>query len=87
VVQTTPLKLVENVLRPLGSRHVYLSYEEHDLVTANTQAVIHAAFLRCIHTDFIFYFLAYILTAWELRAPLPNLTHGNKASTSVASKR
>ena len=38
--------LVEAVLRPLGSRFVYLSYEEHDLVTANTQAVTHAAFLR-----------------------------------------
>jgi len=37
--------LVEAVLRPLGSRFVYLSYEEHDLVTANTQAVTHAAFL------------------------------------------
>ncbi|KAL1745050.1 hypothetical protein HDZ31DRAFT_37267 [Schizophyllum fasciatum] len=39
------LKLVENILRPLGSRYVYLSYEEHDSVTANTQAVTHAAFL------------------------------------------
>ena len=27
------------------SRFVYLSYEEHDTVTANTQAVTHAAFL------------------------------------------
>ena len=40
------LALVENILRPLKSRFVYLSYEEHDLVTANTQAVTHAAFLR-----------------------------------------
>jgi len=40
------LKLVENILRPFQSRFVYLSYEEHDLVTANTQAVTHAAFLR-----------------------------------------
>ncbi|KIK63016.1 hypothetical protein GYMLUDRAFT_197334 [Collybiopsis luxurians FD-317 M1] len=39
------LCLVENLLRSFGSRHVYLSYEEHDLVTANTQAVTHAAFL------------------------------------------
>jgi len=38
--------VVENILRPLGSRFVYLTYEEHDLVTANTQAVTHAAFLR-----------------------------------------
>jgi prephenate dehydrogenase len=39
-------QLVEAVLRPFESRFVYLSYEEHDLVTANTQAVTHAAFLR-----------------------------------------
>ena len=43
------LKLVENIVRPLRSRHVYLSYDDHDRVTANTQAVTHAAFLRyCI---------------------------------------
>jgi prephenate dehydrogenase (NADP+) len=40
------LHLVENILRPLGSRFVYLSYEDHDRVTANVQAVTHAAFLR-----------------------------------------
>ncbi|KAF8633209.1 hypothetical protein AX15_001476 [Amanita polypyramis BW_CC] len=39
------LTLVENILRCFGSRYVYLSYQEHDLVTANTQAVTHAAFL------------------------------------------
>ncbi|TFK37609.1 prephenate dehydrogenase [Crucibulum laeve] len=39
------LTLVESILRPLKSRFVYLSYEEHDNVTANTQAVTHAAFL------------------------------------------
>ncbi|KAJ7510185.1 prephenate dehydrogenase [Mycena galericulata] len=39
------LSLVENILRSFRSRYVYLSYEEHDLVTANTQAVTHAAFL------------------------------------------
>lgn len=39
------LRVVENVLRPLQSRYVYMSYEEHDIVTANTQAVTHAAFL------------------------------------------
>ncbi|KAJ3999656.1 prephenate dehydrogenase [Lentinula boryana] len=39
------LSLVENLLRSFKSRYVYLSYEEHDLVTANTQAVTHAAFL------------------------------------------
>ena len=40
------LALVESILRCLRSRYVYLSYEDHDLVTANTQAVTHAAFLR-----------------------------------------
>lgn len=39
------LTLVENILRPFRSRFVYLSFEEHDSVTANTQAVTHAAFL------------------------------------------
>lgn len=39
------LTLVENILRPLKSRFVYMSFEEHDSVTANTQAVTHAAFL------------------------------------------
>lgn len=40
------LHFVEDILRSFGSRYVYLSYDEHDLVTANTQAVTHAAFLR-----------------------------------------
>ncbi|TFK21001.1 prephenate dehydrogenase [Coprinopsis marcescibilis] len=39
------LTLVETILSPLKSRFVHLSYEEHDSVTANTQAVTHAAFL------------------------------------------
>ncbi|KAG6808734.1 hypothetical protein H0H92_003059 [Tricholoma furcatifolium] len=39
------LTLVENIFSCFRSRYVYLSYEEHDLVTANTQAVTHAAFL------------------------------------------
>lgn len=39
------LHLVEEILRPFDSRYIYLSYEDHDLVTANTQAVTHAAFL------------------------------------------
>ncbi|KAF8325427.1 prephenate dehydrogenase [Cantharellus anzutake] len=37
--------LVEDVLRPLGSKFVYMTYDEHDEITANTQAVTHAAFL------------------------------------------
>ncbi|KAM6496562.1 prephenate dehydrogenase [Amanita muscaria] len=42
---TEALTLVENILRCFRSRYVYLSYEDHDRVTANTQAVTHAAFL------------------------------------------
>lgn len=40
------MRLVEQILAPLKSRYVHLSYDEHDEVTANTQAVTHAAFLR-----------------------------------------
>ncbi|KAI0393115.1 prephenate dehydrogenase [Xylariaceae sp. FL0594] len=36
---------VETVLRCLGSKHVYLTAHEHDRITADTQAVTHAAFL------------------------------------------
>lgn len=39
------LHLVESIFRCFGSRFVYLTYEDHDLVTANVQAVTHAAFL------------------------------------------
>lgn len=42
--------MVEQVFKSFKSRYVYLSYEEHDLVTANTQAVTHAAFLRYVFT-------------------------------------
>jgi len=36
---------VKDVLSPLKSRYVELTYEEHDVVMANTQACTHAAFL------------------------------------------
>ncbi|TAQ85066.1 hypothetical protein B7494_g6632 [Chlorociboria aeruginascens] len=36
---------VEHVLSCLNSKHVYLSAGEHDRITADTQAVTHAAFL------------------------------------------
>ncbi|KAF7353935.1 Prephenate dehydrogenase [Mycena venus] len=42
------LTLVEDILRSLSSRFVYLSYDEHDLVTANAQGVIHATFLSLV---------------------------------------
>lgn len=42
------MRLVEQVLAPLKSRYVHLSYDEHDEVTANTQAVTHAAFLSSV---------------------------------------
>lgn len=37
--------LVESMLSCLGSEHVHLSAEKHDRITADTQAVTHAAFL------------------------------------------
>lgn len=36
---------VESLMSCLRSKHVYLTYEEHDKITADTQAVTHAAFL------------------------------------------
>ncbi|EJU03432.1 prephenate dehydrogenase [Dacryopinax primogenitus] len=39
------LHAMENLLASFKSRYVYLTYDEHDVVTANTQAVTHAAFL------------------------------------------
>ena len=42
---TAALTLVESILKPFRSRFVYMSFEEHDNITANTQAVTHAAFL------------------------------------------
>ncbi|KAF1921235.1 hypothetical protein BDU57DRAFT_509936 [Ampelomyces quisqualis] len=36
---------VEGVMSCLGSKHVYLTAEQHDRITADTQAVTHAAFL------------------------------------------
>ncbi|KIJ59091.1 hypothetical protein HYDPIDRAFT_118849 [Hydnomerulius pinastri MD-312] len=39
------VNVVESIFKCFKSRYVYLSYEDHDLVTANVQAVTHAAFL------------------------------------------
>lgn len=36
---------VEKIMSTLQSRHVYLTAEQHDRITADTQAVTHAAFL------------------------------------------
>ena len=38
--------LVEEILSCLGAKHVHLTANEHDRITADTQAVTHAAFLR-----------------------------------------
>ncbi|KAF1999625.1 prephenate dehydrogenase-like protein [Amniculicola lignicola CBS 123094] len=38
-------EFVETVLSCLESKHVYLTHEQHDRITADTQAVTHAAFL------------------------------------------
>ncbi|KAH0559847.1 hypothetical protein GP486_003633 [Trichoglossum hirsutum] len=40
--------LVERILSCLGAKHVYLTADEHDRITADTQAVTHAAFLRYV---------------------------------------
>lgn len=37
---------VEYILSCLESKHVYLTWQQHDRITADTQAVTHAAFLR-----------------------------------------
>ncbi|CAL9731216.1 hypothetical protein MOUN0_L03730 [Monosporozyma unispora] len=39
------LQFVESLMSCLKSKFVYLTYEEHDRITADTQAVTHAAFL------------------------------------------
>ncbi|QQK44606.1 Prephenate dehydrogenase, fungal [Penicillium digitatum] len=39
------LKFVESILSSFKSKHVYLTGEMHDRITADTQAVTHAAFL------------------------------------------
>lgn len=39
------LRFVEEALSCFGSKHVYLTGEMHDRITADTQAVTHAAFL------------------------------------------
>ncbi|OQD75332.1 hypothetical protein PENDEC_c007G04485 [Penicillium decumbens] len=39
------VQFVDRILSSFGSKHVYLSGEMHDRITADTQAVTHAAFL------------------------------------------
>ncbi|KAJ5087435.1 hypothetical protein N7456_011051 [Penicillium angulare] len=39
------VRFVEEILSSFGSKHVYLTGEMHDRITADTQAVTHAAFL------------------------------------------
>ncbi|KAI8050864.1 hypothetical protein BDF22DRAFT_646034 [Syncephalis plumigaleata] len=51
-------QLVVKVLSSLGSEHVYLTYEEHDRITADTQAVTHMAFLS-------------MGTAWKTQSVFP----------------
>lgn len=71
------LRLVENITRSFGSRFVYLSYEEHDLVTANTQAVTHAAFLRQVKVHPVAYYTKIYFrnnsmgTAWASSSSYP----------------
>ncbi|MCJ1386145.1 prephenate dehydrogenase (NADP(+)) [Xylographa soralifera] len=50
--------LVERILSCFGSKHVHLTAEQHDSITADTQAVTHAAFLS-------------MGTAWEANNQFP----------------
>ncbi|KAI9671253.1 MAG: prephenate dehydrogenase (NADP(+)) [Trizodia sp. TS-e1964] len=50
--------MVERILSCLGSKHVYLTAKMHDRITADTQAVTHAAFLS-------------MGTAWHANAQFP----------------
>ncbi|KAI9786140.1 MAG: prephenate dehydrogenase (NADP(+)) [Geoglossum umbratile] len=43
-------ELVERILSCFRAKHVYLTANEHDRITADTQAVTHAAFLRYART-------------------------------------
>jgi prephenate dehydrogenase (NADP+) len=52
------VNVVESIFKCFKSRYVYLTYEDHDLVTANVQAVTHAAFLT-------------MGTAWAARRSYP----------------
>ncbi|CEH17038.1 prephenate dehydrogenase [Ceraceosorus bombacis] len=52
------MRLLERIMSCFRSRFVYLSYEDHDIVTANTQAATHAAFLS-------------MGTAWRASASYP----------------
>ena len=47
--------MVEDMLSCLGSEQVRLTAEEHDRITADTQAVTHAAFLRYVGKDILGY--------------------------------
>lgn len=40
---------MENILSCFGAKHVHLTAEQHDRITADTQAVTHAAFLRYVY--------------------------------------
>ena len=41
-------RLVEKIMSCFGSKMVYLTAAKHDRITADTQAVTHAAFLRYV---------------------------------------
>ncbi|KAI9591944.1 hypothetical protein BDF19DRAFT_492277 [Syncephalis fuscata] len=51
-------QLAVRILSSLGAKHVYLSYEQHDRITADTQAVTHVAFLS-------------MGTAWKTQSVFP----------------
>ncbi|KAG0667826.1 prephenate dehydrogenase (NADP(+)) [Maudiozyma exigua] len=59
------LTLVDSILSCLKSKHVYLTCDEHDKITADTQAVTHAAFLS-------------MGSAWAISGIYPWEAHDNK---------
>ena len=88
------LTLVDNILRSFRSRFVYLNFDEHGSVTANTQTATNTAFLRWIIHDasqYTFYdwrsitfpFSRILWSVWVLLGLQQKHIHGNRVSVSV----
>ena len=73
---------MENILSAFKSRFVYMSYEDHDLVTANTQAVTHAAFLRLSFIRELLAPILRLLIAWGPPGQVCYLTLGGRTATT-----
>lgn len=80
------MRLVERILAPLNSRYVHMSYDEHDEVTANTQAVTHAAFLRSVFSAPVPSRTDEYAAAWERLGSAWNDFLGKRDDTLAESK-